>query len=52
MTEEQNKIIQWLHTGIAGAFGHNIKKFSVGLGVELIEHHAMDIKAMLGICLC
>ena len=38
--------IQRLHTGIAGAFGHNIEELAVGLGVQLIEHHAVGIKSV------
>ena len=42
-----DKEIQRLHTGIAGTFGHNIKELAVRLGVQLIEHHAMSIEAVL-----
>ena len=38
--------IQRLHTGIAGALGHNIKELAVWLGVQLIEHHAVGIKSV------
>ena len=44
-----NEKIQGLHPGIPGAFGHYIKKLSVGLGMEFIEHHPVDIKPVLGI---
>ena len=42
-----NEEIQRLHTGIAGAFGHDIKEFAVGLGVQLIEYHTVCIEAVL-----
>ena len=41
-----DKKIQRLHTGIAGAFCHDIKELAVGLGVQLIEHHAVGIKSV------
>ena len=41
------KEIQRLHTGIAGAFGHDIKELAVGLGVQLIKHHAVGVEAVL-----
>ena len=39
--------IQRLHTGVAGAFGHNIKELAVRLGVQLIEHHAVGVETVL-----
>ena len=42
-----DKKIQRLHTGVTGAFGHNIKELAVRLGVQLIEHHAVGVEAML-----
>ena len=39
--------IQRLHSGIAGAFGHNIKELSVGLSVQLIKYNTVDIEAVL-----
>ena len=39
--------IQRLHPGIAGAFGHDIVQFAVGLGVEFVKYHAMGIEAVL-----
>ena len=42
-----NEKIQRLHTGIAGAFGHDIKEFAVGLGVQLVEYHTVCIEAVL-----
>ena len=39
--------IQRLHTGVAGAFRHNIKELPVGLGVQFIEHHAVGVEAVL-----
>ena len=47
-----NEEIQWLHPCIPGAFGHHVKKLSVRLGVQLVEHHPMDIEPMLGIGFC
>ena len=42
-----NEEIQRLHTGIAGAFGHNIKQLSVGLGMQLVKHHAVGVETVL-----
>ena len=39
--------IQRLHTGVAGAFGHDVKEFAVGLGVQLVKYHAVSVKAVL-----
>ena len=47
-----NKKVQRLHPGIPGAFGHHIEQFPVGLGVELIKDHSVDIEAMLGVGFC
>lgn len=44
--------IQRLHSGVAGAFGHNIKEFSVRLSVQLVKYYAVDIEAVFGICFC
>ena len=41
-----------LHTRITGALGHNIKELPVGLGVQLIKHHAVDIKAVFTVGFC
>ena len=38
--------IQRLHPGVTGAFCHDIKELAVGLGVQLIEHHAVGIKSV------
>ena len=38
--------IQRLHTGIAGALGHNIKEFPVRLGVQLVKYHAVGVEAV------
>ena len=46
------KEVKRLHTSITGALGHNIKELPVGLGVQLIEHHAVDVKAVLRVCFC
>ena len=48
----RNQKIQWLHTGIPGAFGHNIKQFSIRLRMQFIKHHTMNVKTMLRVCLC
>ena len=44
--------IQRLHSGVAGAFGHNIKELAVRLGVQLIEHHAVGVEAVLVSNIC
>ena len=46
-----NQEVERLHPGIAGALGHDIKELPVGLGMQLVEHHTVDIEAVLGICL-
>jgi hypothetical protein len=47
-----NEKVQRLHPGIPGAFGHHVEQFPVGLGVELIKHHPVDIEPVLGIGFC
>ena len=42
-----NEEIQRLHSGITGAFGHNVKKLSVRLGMKLIKDHTMNVEAVL-----
>ena len=44
-----NQKIKGLHTRIARALRHNIEKLSVGLGMQLIEDYAMNVKAVLGV---
>ena len=44
-----DKEIQGLLSGVAGAVGHNVVKLSVRLGVQLVEHHRMDVQPMLGV---
>ena len=39
--------IQRLHPGITRALEHNVKEFPVGLGMQLIEDHAVGVKAVL-----
>ena len=39
-----NQEIQWLHSGIAGAFSHYIKEFPIRLSVQLIKYHTVYIK--------
>ena len=45
----RDKEVERLHTGITGAFCHNIKELSVRLGVQLIKNDAVDIEAVLGV---
>ena len=40
------KKIQRLHSSITRAFCHNIKEFSVWLGVKFVKHHAVGIETM------
>ena len=47
ITGRGDEKIQRLHTGIARAFCHDIEEFTVWLGVQLIEHHAVGVKAVL-----
>ena len=47
-----NEEVQRLHPGIPGALGHYVEQFPVWLGMELIKHHPVDIKSMLGIGFC
>ena len=42
-----DKEIQWLHTGIAGAFRHNIKELAVRLGVQLVKYNAVGVETVL-----
>ena len=42
-----NQEVQRLHSGIARALGHDIKELPVGLRVQLVEHDAVDVEAML-----
>ena len=39
--------IQRLHSGVAGAFGHNIKQLAVWLCMQLVKHHAVGVEAVL-----
>ena len=39
--------VERLHSGVTGALGHNIKELSVGLGVQLVKDHAVDVEAVL-----
>ena len=41
--------IQRLHAGIARALRHDVEELPVRLRVELVEHHAVDVEAMLRI---
>ena len=47
-----NQEIQRLHSGIAGAFGHNIKQLSVRLRMQFIKHNSVNVETMLGIGFC
>ena len=42
-----DKEIQRLHTGVTGAFRHDIKELAVRLGVQLIEHNAVGVETVL-----
>ena len=44
--------VQGLHPGIPGAFGHHIEQFPIGLGVEFIKDHTVDVEPMLGVGFC
>ena len=41
--------VQRLHARVAGAFCHDVEQLPVRLCVQLIEHHAVDVEAVLGI---
>ena len=41
-----NEEVQRLHTGIAGALGHDIKELTIRLGVQLIEHHTVGVESV------
>jgi len=41
--------IQRLFSRVTGALRHDIKQLPVGLSMKLIEHHAADVEAVLGI---
>ena len=41
--------IERLHPGVAGTFGHDIEQLSVGLGVQFIEHHTVDVETVLAV---
>ena len=47
VARRSNKEVQRLHTGIAGALGHNIKQLPIWLCMQLIEHNTVGVKAML-----
>ena len=47
-----NQKVQWLHSCIAGAFGHDIKQLSIRLRMQFIKHHSVDVETMLGISFC
>lgn len=44
-----NQKIERLHPSVAGALGHDVKEFPVGLGMQLVKYHAVDVKAVLRI---
>ena len=44
--------VERLHPGVARAFGHNIEQFSVGLGVQLVKDHPVDVESVLAVRLC
>ena len=43
-----NQEVQRLFPGVAGAFGEHVVELSVGLCVQLVEHEAADVQAVLG----
>ena len=44
-----DKELERLHPGIAGAFGHDIEQLSVGMGVQLVKDHPVDVESMLAV---
>jgi hypothetical protein len=46
-----DKEVERLHPGVAGAFGHDIEQLSVGLGVQLVKDHPVDVESVLAVCL-
>nr|DAO53593.1 MAG TPA: hypothetical protein [Caudoviricetes sp.] len=42
-----DKEIQRLHSGVAGAFGHDIKQLAIGLRMQFVKHHTMSIETVL-----
>ena len=46
-----NQKIQRLHPRITGSLCHNIKEFSIRLGMQLVENDAVYIEAVLRISL-
>ena len=44
--------IQRLHSGITGAFGHNIKQLSVRLRMQFIKHNPVNVETVLGVGFC
>ena len=36
--------IEWLHSRVTGALRHYIEQHPVGLGMQLVKYHTMDIK--------
>ena len=39
--------IQRLHSGVTGAFSHDIKQLAVGLGMQFVKHHAVGVETVL-----
>lgn len=48
----RNQKVQRLPSGIAAAFGHNIKQLPVWLGVQFIKDHAAGVEAVLAGDVC
>ena len=48
-SSRRDEKVERLHPGVAGALCHNVKQLSVRLGMQLVEHHAVDVEAVLGI---
>ena len=47
ISSSRDQKVERLHSGIAGAFGHNIKELSVRLRVQFVKDHAVNVKAVL-----
>ena len=47
-----NQEVQRLHSGITGAFGHNIKQLSVRLCMQFIKHNPVNVETVLGVGFC
>ena len=41
--------VEGLHTSVTGPLRHDIKELPVGLGMQLVKNHAVDVEAVLGV---